>query len=94
MSTDIANLWSAIQRRDVREVAKQLTPSPAVANCDVCDERPGERMTKAAGGVETWICEQCDEEEHARMLGRRLPRFRTSDDRDAYEAGSKARGEI
>lgn len=86
---DLMNIaFTALERR------RESKPSPAVANCDVCDERPGERMAKAAGGVDTWICEQCDEEEHARMLGRKVIQFRTRDDRDAYEAGSRTHGEI
>jgi hypothetical protein len=69
-------------------------PSPAVADCDVCGERPHDRTSHAAGGIETLVCEECDEEEHARMLGRKVVKFRTRDYRDAYEAGVRARGEI
>ena len=68
-------------------------PSP-VADCDVCGERPGDGWVNAAGGIETWVCDQCIDEEHARMLGHRLPQFRSADDRDAYMAGVRSRGEI
>jgi hypothetical protein len=73
---------------------KAAKPSPVIADCDVCSERPGSGWVNAAGGIETWVCDECIDEEHDRMLGRRLPRFRTRDERDAYMAGSKAYGEI
>lgn len=70
---------------------KASKPSPVIADCDVCSKRPGDGWVTAAGGIETWVCDECIEEEHARMLGRR---FRSNDERDAYEAGVPARGEI
>jgi hypothetical protein len=76
---DIA--FTALERR------KTEKPSPDVANCDVCDEEPGERTIFFAG-TETWVCEHCAEEHRPRR------RFRSTDERDAYEAGVRSRGEI
>lgn len=67
------------------EKPQQLGP------CDICNERPGDRI---ATDARLSICEECDAEEHARMLGRKVVKFRTRDERDAYEAGVRARGEI
>lgn len=64
---------------------------PELGPCDICNERPGDRIATEA---RLSICEECDAEEHARMLGRKVIKFRTRDDRDAYEAGVRARGEI
>lgn len=68
---------------------KALDAKPALGQCDICNERPGDRIATEA---RISVCTECDEAEYRQM--RRLPRFRTNDDRDAYEAGSRARGEI
>ncbi len=35
------------------------TDEKRVAKCDCCNERPGVRTVIAAGGTETWACEEC-----------------------------------
>lgn len=62
-----------------------------LAPCDLCGERPGDRIATEA---RISVCDECDEAELAKMQGRKVLQFRTRDDRDAYEAGSRTRGEI
>lgn len=62
---------------------------PELGPCDTCGERPGDRIATEA---RISVCAECDEAEYRQM--RRLPRFRNRDERDAYEAGVRARGEI
>lgn len=85
-----ANLWALIKAGNVAAINKQLH-EPELGTCDTCGERPGDRIATEA---RLSICEECDAEEHARMLGRKVIKFRTRDERDAYEAGVRARGEI
>lgn len=70
---------------------KALDKKPDLGTCDCCGENPGDRKT-IMFGVDTVVCDACDEADYRQM--RRLPHFRTNDDRDAYEAGVRARGEI
>jgi hypothetical protein len=62
-----------------------------LALCDACQERPGTTETTCTG-IDTLLCEVCIEDDRREML--RLPRFRNRDERDAWMAGSRARGEI
>lgn len=75
--------FSALERR------REPKESPDVANCDCCDEQPGVRMIQF-GGMDTWICDECSD----LTPRRRVPRFHTREDYEAYEAGVPARGEI
>jgi formylmethanofuran dehydrogenase subunit E len=77
--------FTALERR------KEQKPSPDVALCDDCGERTGTNKIVSAG-TDTLLCDECVEDDYREM--RRLPRFRTNDERDAYEAGVRARGEI
>ena len=90
MSTD-ATIFHALMSGNARKVAEQLYPEAELGPCDICNERPGDRI---ATDARLSICEECDAEEHARMLGRKVVKFHTRDERDAYEAGVRARGEI
>jgi hypothetical protein len=79
-----AHLEHVFKALEMKKKAEK--PSPDVANCDVCDENPGERTIFFAG-TETWICEECAEDCTPR-------RRRTNDEAAAYEAGVPSRGEI
>lgn len=57
-----------------------------VADCDVCQFRPGTHTVFAAG-CETWVCDKCSD----------ISSFSTANawqDRDADEAGQPAYGEL
>lgn len=54
--------------------------------CDICEERPGDRVVPVSG---LCVCIECDEKEDAPNR-----RFHTNDDAAAYDAGVRARGEI
>lgn len=57
-----------------------------VADCDVCQYRPGTH-TAIAAGIETWVCDKCSD----------ISQFSTANawqDRDADEAGQPAYGEL
>lgn len=58
-----------------------------LGTCQICNERPGDLLIKGNS-----VCDECDQEHYGPIA--RLPRFRTREDRDAYEAGVRARGEI
>lgn len=63
---------------------------PEVANCDCCDLRPGTH-TVYAGGIETWICDECSDP--APRWARRSV-ANAWQDRDADDAGVPMYGEI
>lgn len=56
-----------------------------VADCDVCQYRPGTH-TAFAAGIETWVCDKCSD---IRQFG-----ANAWQDRDADEAGQPAYGEL
>jgi len=88
MSAD-ASLFDALITGNARKVMNELypqKPQPEHGSCDICEERPGDRVIKVSG---LCVCDECDEQEHARAL-----RFHTDDDAAADEAGVRARGEI
>ena len=60
--------------------------NPDVADCDVCQFRPGTHTVHAAG-IETWVCDKCSD---IRSYGRANAWM----DRDADEAGQPAYGEL
>lgn len=90
-----ADMWAAMKAGNLRSLTDQMYPEakaePEYGPCDVCQKNPGARVIKVTG-IDTCICDDCSDDEYRQM--RRLPRFRTNDDRDAYEAGVRARGEI
>ena len=59
--------------------------NPEVADCDVCQYRPGTHTVRAAG-VETWVCDKCTECQYSTA--------NAWQDRDADEAGQPAYGEL
>ncbi len=77
--------FTALERR------KEAKPEPELGTCDDCGERHGTTKLVSAG-TDTLLCDECIADDYRQM--RRLPRFRTNDDRDAYEAGVRSRGEI
>lgn len=89
-TTDPIALWNDIKAGKLRAVAKQLYPEakcePEHGPCDICEERPGDRVVKVSG---LCVCIECDEKEDAPNR-----RFHTNDDAAAYDAGVRARGEI
>jgi hypothetical protein len=57
-----------------------------VADCDVCQFRPGTHTVRAAG-IETWVCDKCSDVSS-------YSRANAWMDRDADEAGQPAYGEL
>lgn len=82
-----ASLFDALMTGNLRAVAKQLYPEAQLGTCQICNERPGDLLIQGNS-----VCDECDQEHYGPIA--RLPRFRTNDDRDAYEAGSRTHGEI
>lgn len=79
---DLINVaFTALEKR------RDAKPSPEIGTCDVCGERPGDLVIKGQS-----VCNECDHDHYGPIA--RLPRFRTNDERDAWMAGSKTRGEI
>jgi hypothetical protein len=70
---------------DACDQAAKKQAETELGTCDVCSKRPGDLVIKGLS-----VCDECDNEHY----GRKVVKFRTRDDRDAYEAGVRARGEI
>jgi hypothetical protein len=87
---DITN-WGIDRIIDACDQAAKKQAQPEYGRCDDCQERPGTQVIKSAG-TDTLLCDVCTEDDRRQM--HRLPRFRNRDERDAWMAGSKARGEI
>lgn len=86
MSFDFSQIMDHAFRALDKGVTKVPQLQPEHGPCDICEERPGDRVIKVSG---LCVCDQCDDEHHARAL-----RFHTDDDAAAHEAGVRARGEI
>lgn len=62
--------------------------NPDVADCDVCQFRPGTH-TVGAAGIETWVCDKCSD-----ISSFMRPHANAWQNRDADDAGQPMYGEL
>jgi hypothetical protein len=67
-------------------VTRVVESDDDVADCDVCQFRPGTH-TAIAAGIETWVCDKCSDISSYGLANAWI-------DRDADEAGQPAYGEL